>query len=141
MKYLGLIIFLGVFLLVFLIARAVAYSNTQALQAHKAFVQREAEANSVRKADISNLDYLYIDLDRLPTDAALSCDLSDEIDELRALSNKKILNLSAYTNTDLKLMYGPANLDTLSDCDLNYTALIRCLDKIGSALFEADKPD
>ncbi|MGN0436695.1 MAG: hypothetical protein ACI4D8_08710 [Wujia sp.] len=141
MKYLGLIIFLSVFLLVFLIARAITYSNSHVLKAHKEFIQREAEANSVRRADISNLDYLVLDPDSLPTDIAISCALNDEVNELKSLSKKKILNLSAYTNTDLKLMYGPANLDALSDCDANFTSLIRCLDKIGTTLYCEEKAE
>ena len=43
-----------------------------------------------------------------------------------------------YTNTDLKLMYGPANLDTLSACDDAYADLILLLNKIGKILIDAN---
>ena len=43
-----------------------------------------------------------------------------------------------YTNTDLKMMYGPANLDTLSACDDAYADLILLLNKIGKTLLEAN---
>ena len=43
-----------------------------------------------------------------------------------------------YTNTDLKLMYGPANLDTLSACDDAYADLILLLNKIGKLLIDAN---
>jgi hypothetical protein len=59
-------------------------------------------------------------------------------DELYALAGKKILNLSMYTNTDLKMTYGPANLDTLSACDDAYADLILLLNKIGKTLLEAN---
>ena len=45
-----------------------------------------------------------------------------------------------YTNTDLKMLYGPANLDTLSACDEAYTSLILLLNKIGKTLLDADRP-
>ena len=38
-----------------------------------------------------------------------------------------ILNLSSYTNTDLKLQYGVANLAFLSECDERFLLLIRTL--------------
>ena len=57
---------------------------------------------------------------------------------LVTLSERRIINLSMYTNTDLKEAYGPANLEELSGYDENYTILIRTLNKIGSALMDAD---
>lgn len=139
MKYLGIIIFFAIFFIVFLIARAVALSNTKVANAHKEFIERESRANSVRKADISNLNYISVDIDSLPVEQARAFGLEEEVAVLTSLSDKKILNLSQYTNTDLKLMYGPANLDILTDCDTNYISLIRCLDKIGKTLYEADR--
>ena len=57
---------------------------------------------------------------------------------LQSLAGQKILNLGGKTNTDLKLEYGVANLETLCACDENYTTLCRtiyeyaeCLKKLG----------
>ena len=101
-------------------------------------LERESEANSVRKADISTLPYIEIPLDTLPVDTLSACGHSGLADELYALAGKKILNLSMYTNTDLKMTYGPANLDTLSACDDAYADLILLLNKIGKTLLEAN---
>lgn len=92
-------------------------------EVNEAFIERERAANATRKKDISNLDYLPLSVDNLPIgeysdEELLSCE-----NTLKELSNKKILNLSAYSNTDLKLMYGPANLNELSECDDNYHTL------------------
>ena len=95
----------------------------------------------MRKADISALPYIEIPLDKLPLDALSACGYVSLAEELRALASVKILNLSMYTNTELKLMYGPANLTALSDCDDAYTSLIMLLNKIGASLLEADRPD
>lgn len=54
--------------------------------------------------------------------------------ELLALSDKKILNLTGISNTDLRFMYGSANLEPLSACDQNFTILIRLLQKWGNLL-------
>ena len=56
--------------------------------------------------------------------------------ELSKLAETSILNLNGITNTDLKLHYGLANLDFLSECDENYTEMIRLLQDYGKRLFE-----
>ena len=53
---------------------------------------------------------------------------------LQTLSSRKILNLSGISNTDLKLQYGAANLNILSDCDTNFTTLARTLSAYGEQL-------
>lgn len=122
------------------IARIISTSNRDENSAGRAFLLREAEANSTRRADISSLDYINIPLSRLPLDA-LNC-LTDENDrelskKLTALADTKILNLTGYSNTDLKLMYGPANLEELMGYDANYSTLLKLLDKIGTVLYES----
>ena len=52
-----------------------------------------------------------------------------------------MLNLSAYSNTDLKEKYGVVNLEELSNCDQNYLYFIRALSNWGRYLYEHDDPD
>lgn len=47
-----------------------------------------------------------------------------------------MLNLSEYSNTDLKLKYGVANLDTLTQYEDNYTSFIKSLSELGHILIE-----
>lgn len=87
------------------------------------FWERERQANNVRKKDISNLDYISFAPEKLPIgkypdEKLIACE-----NTLKELADKKMLNLSAYSNTDLKLMYGTANLPLLTECDDNYHAL------------------
>lgn len=129
-----------VFTTVYIIARAVAFSNKNIQMKKKSFLERESEANSVRRADISKLPYISIPFDSLTIKQPLSKKNADLMNKLNALHDRKILDLSAYTNTELKLMYGPANLEELSACDANYTTLIRLLDSIGNNLInESDE--
>ena len=68
-------------------------------------------------------------------------EINDEIvakcvSRLVFLKDKKILNLTGKTNTDLKLEYGAANLTYLSECDENYTTLSRTLNTYSARLYE-----
>ncbi len=95
----------------------------------EAFWKREREANSVRKKSIEDLDYIKIP-DSLPFDVYDDgINIPDIINTVRRLQNEKVVNLSGYTNTDLKYMYGTANITPLSEYDENYTLLVTALQK------------
>lgn len=141
MHYITIIICCSFLALCYIVSRNVSRFKKSHGQSHEEFLEQESRANSVRKADISALPYVEIPLNELPLDALSACGCSALAEELRALASVKILNLSMYTNTELKLMYGPANLTALSDCDDAYTSLIMLLNKIGASLLEADRPD
>ena len=90
--------------------------------------KRELEANSVRKQPLTDIVYIEPDFSKLP----LNPDDPDENirdyqKKLLALRDKKIVNLSGISNTDLKLKYGVANLDYLSSCDENFLELVKYL--------------
>ena len=141
MHYITIIICCSFLALCYVVSRNVSRFKKSHGQSHEEFLEQESRANSVRKADITALPYVEIPLDELPLDVLSACGYSALAEELRALASVKILNLSMYTNTELKLMYGPANLTALSDCDDAYTSLIMLLNKIGASLLEADRPD
>lgn len=141
MHYITIIICCSFLALCYVVSRNVSRFKKTHGQSHEEFLEQESRANSVRKADITALPYVEIPLDELPLDALSACGYSALAEELRALASVKILNLSMYTNTELKLIYGPANLTALSDCDDAYTSLIMLLNKIGASLLEADRPD
>ena len=99
------------------------------------FFQKESEANSVKKRDISALPYI------VPDEALLNTDSSDPkinelLSELKTFKDKKILNLTGISNTDLKLKYGTANITELSECDDNFTSYCKVLYSIGKAYNE-----
>lgn len=102
----------------------------------KNFWNREHDANFARKQDISHLDYIQVPENALPYD-----DTGDERDialqtSIREISQRKMLNLSGMSNTDLKLTYGIANFPTLSTCDQNFSLFIQTLNKWGKYLLE-----
>ncbi len=138
MNYFNWFVLIAFLLTCLVIMRTASKSNRRAERRTREFLSRESEANSVRRADISNLAYIQLPLDTLPLDAMESTEKPELANELRAFADKKILNLSMYSNTDLKMMYGPANLDELTVCDDNFTALIRLLNSMGDALSKAN---
>lgn len=126
----------------------------------EAFWKREEEANHTRRKSLDNLPYITIPLEELPLachitgdaaavrntgdaatvrntdDAAANETISEECKEiLRSLSTRKIVNLTGYTNTDLKLSYGTANITCLTEYDQNYTLLVSTLQKWAEVLY------
>ncbi len=101
------------------------------------FWEREREANNVRKKSLDSLEYIHIPFDFLPfgtagdNESLAACE-----EELMALKDEKIVNLTGITNTDLKLEYGTANITPLTQYDQNYTALVCSLQKWGQQLYD-----
>lgn len=135
MKYINWFLIVLLFWGAFVVARGISRSKQVTSRNTRSFWEQESKANQVRKADISQLAYIVLDLSLLPMDALVSS-LSHRAKELESLASEKIINLSMYTNTQLKLMYGPANLEALSYYDGNYLKLIRLLNSIGKELIE-----
>lgn len=101
-----------------------------------AFWKKELDANNVRKKSLDSLEYVHIPYDLLPFDTAEDNQiLQSAEEELLALKDEKIVNLTGITNTDLKLEYGTANITPLTEYDQNYTTLVCALQKWGQELY------
>ena len=61
-------------------------------------------------------------------------DVKNILSRFLFLEEQKIVNLTEYTNTDLKFKYGVANLTLLTEYDTNYNELITLLHNYGSIL-------
>lgn len=121
-------------LLCLVLMHRIRYVKRQEQSSSEAFWAREREADSVRKQDISSLPYVYIPLEALPFGADTSPEALPLEETIRRLDSTKILNLNQYSNTDLKLQYGAANLPYLSECDDRFTVLARTLYQWASLL-------
>lgn len=93
------------------------------------FWKRETEANNVRRQSLDDLDYITIPLDSLPFFSGIDENLTIIQNSIQDLASCTIVNLSNYTNTDLKFMYGAGNLPALTEYDQNFTLLVRTLHK------------
>lgn len=120
-------------LILFLLQHHMRKNSKKTQMENENFWKRETQANSVRKKDISNLDYIKIP-DTLSIPDTDDERILKEWNNIEALKSKQILNLTGFSNTDLKLEYGVGNLSLLTSYDNNYTSLIRSLSKIGELL-------
>jgi hypothetical protein len=102
-------------------------------QRNKEFWEREAKANTVRKKDISNLNYIHIPETLLAVTSDIP-EVEEALARFRACNDTTMLNLTGLSNTDLKMEYGPANLELLSAYDENCTKLLRLTVSAAEAL-------
>lgn len=101
------------------------------------FWERERLSNSVRRKSLDDLSYITIPMESLPLDAMPEePSVAECLQTLKDLTNQPIVNLTGYSNTDLKLEYGTANLTVLSEYDQNYTILVRTLQQWAEALYQ-----
>lgn len=128
-------IFISVVIAVIWVRYATKKSDKSMQKSREEFWNKEHTANTTRKADISNLNYIQIPLDKLPMEDQHKPAIDKYRDIIQDLSGKKILNLTGISNTDLKLKYGIGNLSNLSEYDNNYTILVRSLQKWAEALY------
>ena len=105
------------------------------------FWEREQQANFVRRKDISGLPYISIPFDSFSIGAFSDMQLSELESALDTFREKKILNLTGQSNTDLKLQYGPANLAALTEYDQNFTDMLQFFTKYVNRLIELNHLD
>jgi hypothetical protein len=110
-------------------------SAKQSKNSNEAFWKNENSSNLIRRKDITNLDFITIKLDKLPMADHEDQTINSYRDTILKLSDKKILNLTGLTNTELKYKYGAANLNLLSAYDNNYTILVSILQKWAERLY------
>lgn len=116
----------------FLFTAQLRKNNKAQSEVEEKFWKREQEANSTRKKDISTLDYI-----QLP-DGLVPGTLHTEAEkELLSLEGRKMLNLTSYSNTELKLMYGVSNLDALTNYESAYVKMIASILVYSKELLDA----
>lgn len=98
------------------------------------FWENERQANLTRKKNIEHLDYITLSSESLPFFENIDPELEQYQSKIRELSEKRILNLTGFTNTQLKKEYGAANFPLLSQYDQNFTVLAGTLAKWGARL-------
>lgn len=102
------------------------------------FWTREQEANNTRKKDISHLPLLQVKETEIPMTTTTDESVLYYIDRLREIIKTPMIDLSEYSNTDLKLAYGVANFKTLSEYDENYNTFLLTLTNLARSYSRAD---
>ena len=104
------------------------------------YLEAESSANATRAVNLSELTYITVP-DKIlqissDNEEAMQCR-----DTVRELSEKRILNLNGKTNTEIKLLYGAANLEALSEYDESFTTLCITLNTWGTKLHDAGQDE
>ena len=137
-----MLIILSIFLLLgitsILIRSSAHKTNKYNEEVNKTFWAKEREANFTRKKDISHLPYIIIPIDSLPFKDTDNNSIKRYQETIKTLADRKLLNLSNQTNTELKLNYGTANFPFLMNCDTLYSELIKTLQLWGKALYDTN---
>lgn len=130
--------FLISFIMLFIFISNLLYrrANRQNTEKREAFWEKEHRANLTRKKDISQLDFIEIPVDELPFPETGNDEIRAVQERLLSLVQKKIVNFTGISNTDLKLTYGAANITFLMEYDNNYIELVRTLYRYGKLLYD-----
>ncbi|MDE6055252.1 MAG: hypothetical protein K2G55_16190, partial [Lachnospiraceae bacterium] len=136
--YMNFLIFASFPIICLIFSFALHNANRKEQEIDREFWDREQRANFTRKKPLDNLNYITIPEELL----TMNPDITNEeiagcLKDLNDLSSLKIVNLTGYTNTDLKLEYGTANITILSDYDFHYTKLVTLLQKLAELLHDS----
>ncbi len=92
------------------------------------FFERERQADLTPRKSIEDLPYIIVNPDELPLTLPIERPEAVERQEtIRNMADKKVLNFTGRSNTDLKLEYGAPNIGFLMTCDMNYTRLVQSI--------------
>lgn len=137
----SLIIFSSFIIICFAFSIKLHSAKKKEAEIDREFWAREYKANFTRKKPLDNLDFITIPDYILNMEPATpNGEIKSCLCDLKDLSAEKIVNLTGYTNTDLKLEYGTANITILSDYDFHYTNMVTILQKLAE-LLHADSED
>ena len=105
----------------------------------RAFWEREREADGTRKKNLDTISYIkvpnWITLDSLSSSLPTNDEeLNRCNDILNSLMSQRILNLTGMTTTDIKLEYGPANVNIVDEYDQNFTLFAQTIYAYGERL-------
>ena len=106
--------FIGIAIIISVLAKR---SSKERNAQDKNFWDREAQANNVRRKPLDQLNYIHIPLEHFPLQLLEdNITVKECIETLQALSTQKIVNLTGWSNTDLKLYRTGAHTAEMGRC-------------------------
>lgn len=112
-------------------------SNRISTKKMNAYWEREHAANNVRRKSLDSLDYIQVPFERLPFTIMKEDEKVAECQHIiQTFKNKKTVNFTGISNTDLKYKFGAPNITILTEYDQNYTLLVRTLQTWGELLYK-----
>ncbi len=102
------------------------------------FWQREEAANCARNKDISKLPMFEPDMEQVPMPESSDENICYYQNRVIEQSRLPMMDLSEYSNTDLKLAYGVGNFKTLSQYDENFNDFLMNMSNLGKAYHKGE---
>lgn len=125
-------------LCIFLAIRLTTLKKHQA-ESENAFWDREKQADTATDKDLNSLSYITIPLDKFP----LHFSDDDEVllieNSLEEIASHRMLNLNGKTNTDLKMEYGPGNLEAIQQMGDDFSQMTILLCDYAKCLMQAER--
>lgn len=135
--YMNFPFFASFIILILLITYEIKKYSRGAEKENKLFWDREAQANTVRKKPLNDLEYIVVPFSSLPFSVMAEDETVAEYHRIiRSFEDKKAVNFTGILNTDLKLQYGAPNITILTKYDQNYTVLVRTLFQWAEILYK-----
>ncbi|MBP3421397.1 MAG: hypothetical protein J6K37_03925 [Lachnospiraceae bacterium] len=127
----------SLFIITLIISHALKKEQRESEKVLNEYFSRERAANRTRRQPLDDLAYVEIPFDFIPKSLLEDNETVQDCHRiLEGLSDKKIVNFTGYTNTDLKLQYGVSNLATLTAYDENYTLYARTIYKLAKLYYD-----
>ena len=127
----------SLFIITLIISHALKKEQCESEKVLNEYFSRERAANRTRRQPLNDLAYVEIPFDFIPKSLLEDNETVQDCHRiLEGLSDKKIVNFTGYTNTDLKLQYGVSNLATLTAYDENYTLYARTIYKLAKLYYD-----
>ena len=120
---------------------AVRLAKIRKHQAEKdnAFWDREKQADTAVDKDLNSLTYITIPLSKFPLHFSEDDEVMMIEDALEEIATHRMLNLNGKTNTDLKLMYGPGNLEAVQQMGDDFSQMTILLCDYAKCLMQAER--
>lgn len=132
------IIFCLLIIFCFWLSHQMRKNDEQSAKQSKEFWDLEQKANFTRKQNTDDLVRITLPDTLIFHPDSTNTELAAIEDKIKDTCSHEIINLTGISNTELKLKYGLANLDYLSECDGYFTRLVCQLKEWSKLLYKQD---
>lgn len=130
------IIFCLLIIFCFWLSHQMHKNDEQSAKQSKEFWELEQKANFTRKQSTDDLVRITLPDTLIFHPDSTNTELVAIEDKIKDTCSHEIINLTGISNTELKLKYGLANLDYLSECDGYFTRLVCQLKEWSELLYK-----
>lgn len=125
---------IGILVLAFTFRRKLYQSKHSNALAWETVLEKEQQVQFTRPKALSPDTFIKVNLSHYPVVDDVECQTHYQV--LKESIQLPMVDLKEYTNLELKQMYGPQMLDTISQYEANYIQFIEATIAYGKSLYE-----